>query len=187
MAKVSNNIILHGASGAIGGQIVVRKTRLGTVLAAMPKGPDEDKATAKQKEWREKFRQAVGYAKGAHDRPEYKPLAESRDQSTFNVAVADFLHPPEILDMDLSGYTGKTGETIKVRVLDDVDVTDVGLLMTDKRGVLIEQGKFKRGTVDKTNWEYVATKNAGVEMVRFIVDTADLAGHVAKSEVEKGL
>ena len=51
-----------------------------------------------------------------------------------NVAVADFFHAPEIEEVDLEGYSGKTGELIRVKARDDVQVTRVAVLISDAAG-----------------------------------------------------
>jgi len=48
MAKVAKNLILHGASGKLGDQIVIKRWRGTTVLAQAP-GKRETEATAAQK------------------------------------------------------------------------------------------------------------------------------------------
>jgi hypothetical protein len=186
MAKVSGNVILHGASGKIGDQIVVRQTDHGIVLAAAPEIGSRA-ATPAQTSWREKFRHAVGYAKGAHDRPEYGKLAESRNWSTFNVATADFLHPPSIVDIDLSDYNGAQGDSIHVRVMDDVEVKEVGLIISNDQNVIVDKGSLTRDPVDRTLWHFKATKAANCTHVKLIVDAADLPGHVAKKLSDKTL
>jgi hypothetical protein len=187
MAKVSSNVVLHGASGQIGRQIVVHQTDHGIVLGVMPGSRPDAKVTPKQLTWREQFAHAVGYAKGAKDRPEYKPLAASRHYSTFCVATADFLHPPEIVDVDLSHYNGKAGDPIQVRAIDDVQVTEVSLAILTDQSVLVDKGALKRDPIDKTLWHFEASKDAGVVHVKLIVDAADLPGHIAQKLADKAL
>ena len=136
MAKVRGNLILQGVSGMIGKQLIIRKQKDGTyVLTAAPVVRAGREPTPAQKQQQERFRQAVLYAKAAKGKPEYEPVAEARGVSTFNVATADFFHPPEILDIDVSGYTGAAGETITIKAVDDVKVTKVGVLIADDNAV----------------------------------------------------
>ncbi|GEM_PF-2874301 len=93
-----------------------------------------------RKQHQEHFRQAVLYAKSAKDTPEYKDVADARGQSTFNVAVADFLHPPEIQQIDLSAYKGAPGESITTTAVDDIKVKTVGILIVNDDGTLVEKG-----------------------------------------------
>ncbi len=70
MAKIRSNMILHGVSGMIGKQIVIRQGKDGRgVLAAPPIVAEDREVSPKQKEQQEKFRQAIFYAKGAQTGP----------------------------------------------------------------------------------------------------------------------
>ncbi len=92
MAKITNNLVIHGISGMLGRQVVVRRMRNGQyTLSAAPKRSSKEQTVA-QKEHRERFRLATQFAKTAQSTPEYKELAESRGLSAYNVAIADFLH-----------------------------------------------------------------------------------------------
>jgi hypothetical protein len=186
MAKIENNIFLYGVAGMIGKQMVIRQTELGAVMAVAPKASDKDPTPA-QKAQQEKFRLAVQYGKGASGLSEYKSLAQSRHISSFNVATADFLHPPEIHEIDLAHYTGKTGDVIEVRALDDVAVKTVGIMIANDQNVVIEQGLMKQSSGDKTLWSYSATKDAGTPHVKVIVDAADLASQITKETKDKSL
>jgi len=184
MAKIRKNIVLAGTTGSIGRQVVVRQTKHGAVLGAHPV-TTEHPITNNQRLAREKFRVAVGYAKGAKDRPEYQQPAKSRNLSTFNVAAADFFHPPELVDVDVSEYEGKAGQRIWVRAIDDVLVTDVQIAIADNQNVLIENGRMTRDPIDKTLWVYTATKDANTTQVKIKLEAIDLPKHAARTEVDK--
>jgi hypothetical protein len=186
VAKIKKNIVLAGATGSIGGQVVVRQTKHGAVLAAHP-GASAHPITNNQMLAREKFRIAVGYAKGAKDRPEYKQLAESRDLSTLNVATADFYHPPELTDVDVSEYEGKPGQRIWARAIDDVLVTEVQIAIANDQNGLIENGRMTRDPVDKTLWFYTATKDANTAQVKIKLEAIDLPKHASRKEVDKAI
>ena len=102
MAKVVGNAVLHGVSGILGGQLVVRRRRNGTaVLAIAPKRPQRP-STPAQAARRSMFREAVLYAKVAQWAPAYAAAARP-----FNLAVADFLRRPEIRNLAASTYGGR--------------------------------------------------------------------------------
>jgi hypothetical protein len=186
MAKIENNIFLYGVGGMIGHQLVVRQTGQGPVMAVAPRHRDKE-PTAAQKAQHDKFRLALQYSKGAAGMPEYQQLAHSRHVSPQNVATADFLHPPEVHEIDLSHYTGKPGDVIEVRATDDVAVKTVGILIANEQNLVIEQGLMQRGTNDKTLWSYVATKDAGTQHVKVVVDAADLASQLTHESKDKNL
>ena len=180
MAKVRNNLVIHGLSGMLGKQLVVRAKKNGSfVVAAAPRrgaGPPSDA----QKQQRERFRQALLYAKGAQAREEYQEAAAARGQSARNVAVADFMRPPEIRAIDLSGYDGAPEQTIRITAVDDVKVNTVGILIATEDGNLVEKGSAIASANDGTLWTYTTTAAAPHSAVKIVVDVADLAGHVTE-------
>jgi hypothetical protein len=93
-----------------------------------------------QKEHQERLRQAILYAKAAQSTPEYQDVAKVRGQSGYNVAVADFLHPPEIQQLDLATYKGATGDRITITAVDNVKGKTVGVLIATDDGTLVEKG-----------------------------------------------
>jgi hypothetical protein len=166
--------------------MVIRQTKQGGVLAVAPRRTDAEPTPA-QLAQQQRFRLGIEYAKGANTQPEYKALAERRQLSSFNVATADFLHPPEIHELDLSGYHGKPGDTIAVRATDDVAVKTVSLLIATDENLVVEQGLMQQGTADRTRWTYVATKEAGSSHVKVVVDAADMASQMTRAEAPKAL
>ncbi len=185
MAKQTGDTLLEGFSGKIGGQLVVRKTKRGLVLGVRPRGDGEE--TDKQKKWREKFAMAVSYATGVQHDPTYKEFGDKRDLSGFNVATADFLHPPELAESLLDNYNGKAGDVIRVRAIDDVKVTTVGIVIVGPNDTVIEEGKMTQDGIDKTLWSYTAVRDANANHVKLLVDIADLPGHITRETVEKDI
>jgi hypothetical protein len=165
----------------LGKQLVVRRQKDGSfVVAAAPhRNPDATVSDA-QKQQQAKFKQAILYARGAKNLPEYEAAAKARGISTHNVAVADFLHPPEIQAIDLSAYHGAVGQTIGITAVDDVKVNTVGVLITTDDGKVVERGAAVVTATDATRWTYTATAAAPSQAVKVVVDVADLAGHVTE-------
>lgn len=181
MAKVQNNLVIHGLSGMLGKQLVVRRQKNGGyVVAAAPVRTQSREPTAKEKEHQEQFRQAILYGKGAKAKPEYEAAAEARGISSFNVAVADFLHPPEIQNIDISAYHGAAGQPIRITAVDDVKVATVGVLIADDNNTLVEKGQAVVSPTDPHVWVYTTTASAPSASVKIVVDVADLAGQVTE-------
>lgn len=125
----------------LGKQVVVRRQKNGQYVLSSAPNRVSHNLTDAQKQQQERFRQAILYAKGAaKGTPEYQALAESRGQSAYNVAVADFLHPPEIQHIDLSAYKGAAGENITITAINDVKVKTVGVLIATDDGTVVEKG-----------------------------------------------
>ena len=92
-----------------GDLIVYRESRDGRVIMAnRPRRPDTP--TAHQLKFRSKFMQAVQYAKSQMldetAKAEYAAAVTSNMVSAYGVAVADYLKGPEIVDINVAGYTG---------------------------------------------------------------------------------
>src|SRR6266540_4740870 len=101
MAKVRNNIVIQGLSGSLGDQLVIRKGRGGkTIVGVMPNFAENREFNETQKAHQEAFRQAVTYAKSVKNEAVYLAKAEKEDKSSFNVAVADWFHKPEVVEID---------------------------------------------------------------------------------------
>lgn len=179
MAKIRNNLVLHGLSGMLGKQVVIRKSKSGYIVAAAPHRSNVELSDA-QKATLERFRQAIAYARGAKSVPEYEAAADARGLSSRNVAVADFMHAPEITKVDVSGYHGEVGQPIVVTAIDDVKVKSVGVLIAADDGTLVEKGAAVQSATDVTQWTFTATVKASAKAVKIVVDAADLASHVAE-------
>jgi hypothetical protein len=180
MAKVQNNLVIHGLSGMLGKQVVVRRQKNGQYVLAAAPSHRSGEYTEAQKEHREHFRQAVLYAKNAQKLPEYQAAAKSRGQSGYNVAVADFLHPPEIQQIDLASYNGAPGQRITITAVDDMQVKTVGVLIANDDGSLVEKGSAAMSDADPHQWHYTTTAAAPSSSVKIVVDVADLAGQVVE-------
>ncbi len=177
MAKVGKNIIIEGLSGSLGDQLVIKMGKGGqTIISTMPKFPEGRQFTEAQTAQQQRFGEAVAYAKDASKKePAYPAKAAGTAQSAYNVAMADFLHPPEIVEVDVSAYSGKAGETIRARVQDDVKVKEVKVVIASDQDQLIEQGAATPG--DGLWWNYTTTINATSGNVKVIVHAWDLPGH----------
>jgi hypothetical protein len=177
MAKVGKNIIITGLSGSLGDQLVIKMGKGGqTVISTSPKFPEGREFTAAQTAQQQRFSEAAAYAKdAAKQEPLYAEKAAGTAHSAYNVALADFLHAPEILEVDVSGYTGQVGQTIRARVQDDVKVKEVKVVIATDQDQLIEQGAATHG--EGLWWSYTTTVAATSGNVKVIVHAWDLAEH----------
>ncbi len=83
--------------------------------------------------------------------------------------------------------TRDLGNAPKVRAIDDVAVKQVGILIANDQNVVIEQGMMTQTPGDKTHWLYKATKDAGTQHVKLVVDAADLASQITTLSADKNL
>jgi hypothetical protein len=179
MAKVRNNIVMHGLSGTLGDQITVKQDKAGrTIMSVKATYPEDRQFTEQQKAQQEQFKEAAAYAKGAAKvEPMYAQKAEGTPKSAYNVAMADWFHPPEIADIDLAQWTGQAGQTIRIKASDDMKVSRVTVVITDENDAVLEQGAATAG--DGVWWNYTTTAAASGQP-KVVVSAADLPGHIAK-------
>jgi len=178
MAKVRNNVIVRGLSGSFGDQLVMKIDKAGRTIVSNKPGFDENRVfTPSQKAQQEKFREASVYARDAKDLPVYATKAEGTPMNPYNVALADWFHAPEIKEIDLSDWTGQSGQVIRIQALDDVQVKQVGVVITDENDAVLEQGA---ATKAEGGWWTYQTHAAAIGNPKVLVAAEDLPGHIAQ-------
>ena len=134
-----------------------------------------------QKQHQSRFQEAAAYAKAAaKTEPIYAELAAGTAKSAYNVAVGDWFNPPEVGEIDVRGYTGQAGETIRAKVTDDVRVTQVKIVISTGNDVVVEQDEmsFEQGVW----YSYATTANCPVGLVEVVVTGLDLPGHEGRAK-----
>ncbi len=182
MAKVRRNIVMEGSSGVLGDQIVLKLDKAGrTILSIKPRLDPNRPFTEAQLAQQDRFREATAYAKEAAEREAvYAEKAEGTAKSAYNVAVADWFHSPEVREIDLSGYTGEPGETVRARVSDDVQVTQVSIVIAAQDGAVVEQGEM---SLEQGQWyTYTTTADCPPGAATVLVTGLDLPGHAGTAE-----
>ena len=184
MARVNNNIFIRGLSGNLGNQFIIKTDKGGrTIVSAKPYFPANREFSPAQLAHQQAFREAVAYANKAKGEEIYKIKANGGPKSAYNVALGDYFNPPQILEIDLSGWVNGDGGTIRVRAQDDVKVQQVKVTIADESGTLLEEGEASEAGA--LWWEY-STAQAAVDNLRVTVAAKDLPGHVTKRSELKG-
>jgi hypothetical protein len=170
MARVHNNIIVQGISGKFGGHVVFRRLRDGRTIMADVPDFSHRKLSKDQKAHHAKFKEGAAYAKeAAKSNPIYAQLAAGTMKTAYNVALADFFHPPVIHEVK------QEGSLLKIQASDDVLVTKVCVTVLDGNGKVLEKGDALQR--DPVRWEY-ALEHAGW----VVAEVCDLAGNVTRAE-----
>jgi hypothetical protein len=186
MAEVKKNLVTKGMSGMLGKTLVFRQTDGKTYVSAAPNITNRV-PTPEQTAHRERFQEAVFYARNAIQEPEtkaaYQAVAYKRHARTaFAVAVADFFNAPDIKDFDLHDYTGAIGSCISVKITDDFKVKKVVIQIYPSDGPLVEEGDAVVSS-DGMTWVYTATTvNGSVSGTRIVVKAYDLPGNLSEKE-----
>jgi hypothetical protein len=153
-------IDLNSAVGALRGKMdgwVYRQLNGQTVVAAHRRAK-KTKPTAGQVNRRERFRAAQAYAAEVLADPVkrlvYQKLGAERKTPPNALLISNFLTPPMIDTIDFRGYTGRSGQQIKVIATDAIEVTAVMLCIRNATGTEIESGP---ATKDHGVWSYRTT------------------------------
>jgi hypothetical protein len=176
MATVKNNVVTQGLSGKLGNQIVFRAGKGGRTIVAVRPAANGAGFNEIQLEHQEAFRNAILYARSAKDKPIYMGKAQGTTMNSFNAAVADWFHEPEVLEIDISTWTGAIGQVIRVKAQDDTHVASVRLAITNGNGTTFEQGQAVQA--DGLWWEYTTTAEVSLASNPAVIATVeDLPGH----------
>ena len=180
MARVKSNIVTQGLSGMLGGTLVFRQQGGRTIVSAAPT-ETAGEPSERQKAQRQRFQEAAIYAKAQiadpNSKAEYATEQNGRNGSAYTIAVADFLHAPDIREVDLSGYEGKRGDAIRIRATDDFKVVGVTVRIENGDGSLVEQGRAVQ-QANALDWVYTATAtNADLNGDKITIRASDKPGH----------
>jgi hypothetical protein len=181
MATVRQNLVIEGLSGLLGDQLVFKRDRAGRTIVSRKPNFENRVFSESQKRHQSRFQEAAAYAKtAAKTEPIYAKLAAGTIKSAYNVAVADWFNPPEVSEIDVRGYTGRAGETIRAKVTDDVRVERVDVVIAVDGDVVVEQGQM---THKQGLWyTYTTTADCPAGPTRVIVTGLDLPGHEGTNE-----
>ena len=134
-------------------QFFVYRTQSGKNLIARKPVMDPNRDSHKQS-MQEEVRRAVTYAEFACDQPIYQCKAVGATNTAYNLAVADALGKPQILGVDIRGWTRKAGQTILVKASDNFLVLSVRLVIR-KGETILDQGEAEQSETDGLTWKYI--------------------------------
>ena len=179
MAKVGKNVLTRGLSGKLGNQVVFRNNGESTIISTAP-GKRTRPLSEVQQLHVQLFREAVIYAKSVIADDAKKAVYEAavkNGKSAFNLAIADFMKPPVISEMDNSNYTGQTGGKIRVRATDNFRITEINVTIFDPENMIVESGAATPQD-NGLDYIYVATHvNNAMTGGRIVSKATDLPRH----------
>jgi hypothetical protein len=165
--------------------LVFRQTATGTVVQSPPRV--SGKESELQRAQRRKFQRAILYANSVASDPEMKEAYAAKakkGRTARNVAVADFLRAPDIQVIDLSGYHGQPGDTIRIEVTDDFAVVAVKVVIAGADGSPVEEG-FAQPEATGYEWTYTATAiNESTDGDRIEIIASDTPGNITQKTEE---
>lgn len=180
-------MLVKGASGHVGKQVVYRQRGNDTLITSMPRVRKNAVATDDQITVREKFAAAARYATGAISDPILKKDYQKKagpSNTAYNIAFRDYLKAPVVNDIDAEKYDGTIGSTISISAKDDFKVDTVKVQLTAPGGSLLEEGNAVQHQTDRNKWTYTATTaNALVAGTIITAVAKDIPGNKGSLEV----
>jgi hypothetical protein len=174
---------MRGASGALGDELVFRQ-RAGKTVISLPVVRRVDQRTEEQLMFRERFRQAVMYARKVVADPAQKALYQAIAKPgvpAYNMAFRDRFKAPVITGIDIGNYSGSPGDVIRIGAVDDFRVERVQVTILNAAEAIVEEG-FAVAAPEGT-WIYTAT-NANVILAggKVLIQVSDLPGNITTGE-----
>lgn len=156
MSKVRFNGVADALQGRMG--VVVFRRMLGRLYASNRPNETSKPPSAGQLAQREEFAKAVARVRDLLRDPDalpvYERVAAARQTTPFGAAMSDYFHPPEVLEVDLTGFSGAPAGWIKIRARDDAEVKAVAVVVRRTDGTVVEQGPAE---LDGSYWYYNTT------------------------------
>lgn len=181
VARITQEILISILSDIIADRWILKHDRAGRILLTRrPVFPEDREFSHAQKGQQGRLRDAALYAKSVIGREAiYTVMAAGTARTAYNVAISDWFHAPVIAAMDLSCWTGRAGEPIRIMALDDVMVKRVTVSISDEQGRLLERGEAD--PEDDEWWVYTTTQAvAGHPRVTAVAE--DLPGNTTQVE-----
>lgn len=179
MAKTLLNSALKSIRGGLDAWVY---RQYGDKLVVSPRPVHGGPPTAAQATHRERFRLAGAYARDTYADPArrapYVAVARERGMPITGLMVTDFLKPPTVDAIDLSGYHGAVNDPIAITATDDVGVTAVTVTIQAADETVLEQGA---AALTNGVWVYHATtaRTAG-QTVTITATAVDRPGHTGE-------
>ncbi len=179
MTNTYRNIPIHGLIDILGEQSASYKTCSGKIILVGKSIVDERRKSTKIKQThQDALRKATTYANFARRQETYINKARDKGVTAYSIAIVDWFGTPKVLVVSVDAWTGKPGQTIRVKAKDNIQVTGVTVVIRDARGNVLETGEAVPSKTGSSWWKY--TTRTSIPMTPFprVEATArDLAGN----------
>jgi hypothetical protein len=108
----------------------------------------------------------------------YITKAKRMGVTPYYIALADWFEAPKVLEINVDSWTGKIGQTIRVKARDNVRVTRVNVVIRDADENILETGEATQSEPGSIWWNY--TTQTVIKMTPFPIVEAtayDLPGN----------
>jgi hypothetical protein len=161
MARLYSNIVILGPNGLAGGPMGSYKNRLErSLLTGRHLLDDYSKADKARKAHEAAIRESTTYANFAQTQDVYITKAKRMGVTPYYLALADWFEAPKVLEINVDGWTGKIGQTLRVKARDNVKVERVTVVIRDADENLLEMGEATPSEPGSAWWNYTMKKPA---------------------------
>ena len=107
------------------------------------------------------IRSASNYAHFAQNELVYVNKSVGTWFNSYNWAIADYFGKPEVVEIDISHWTGEVGQPICIKAKDNILVFRVNLWIwnTADSNALFEAGEAEQSKEDRSLWIYTTSSN----------------------------
>lgn len=129
------------------------------------------------------MRSASTYANFAQDQALYHERALGTPLTPYSVALQDYFGKPQVLNIDVSRWSGEIGQVIRIRARDNLMVLSVHVVIRQHEGsqVALEEGEAEQSDTDRLLWTYTTTTRVPQRLgTRVDVSAYDLPGNRAR-------
>ncbi len=179
MTSFYRNITIRGLIDILAQGSGDYKTSSGkTILISKPSFDEGREETKTEETLQDALRKAATYANFAHRQEIYINRAREKHVPAYSIAIDDWFGPPTVLLVSVAAWTGKPGQTIRVKAKDNVWVAGVTVIIRDAEGKVLETGEAVPSKSGCTWWKYVTKTRTEVTPFPHVEAIArDLAGN----------
>jgi hypothetical protein len=157
MANVYRNIHMRGLNGVDGDQAVYCTTHSGKTIFVRGDRCDGNWKYMSMyipKRHPAAIRAAIAYAHFASTQDVYLALEHETGVTAYTHAIADWFGRPKVLKINLDGWTGQVGQTIRVKARDNIMVAAVTVVIRDPQRNFLEMGEAVQSEAGSPWWNY---------------------------------
>ena len=160
MANIYKNIYMRGLNGVDGDQAVYCTTHSGKTIFVRGDRCDGNwkymsmSIPKRHAAWWAAIRAAAIYADFAKTQDVYLDLECETGVSAYTLAIADWFGRPRVLQIDIDGWTGQIGQTIRVKARDNFMVAAVTVVIRDPQRNFLEMGEAVQSEAGSPWWNY---------------------------------
>jgi hypothetical protein len=179
MARLYSNIVILGSNGLVGGHFTDRQTRVEkSILGSRTLLDDHRKANEARKAHEAAIRESTTYANFAQTQDVYITKAKRMGVTPYYIALADWFEAPKVLEINVDNWTGKIGQTIRVKARDNMKVARVSVVIRDAHENVLEMGEATQSEPGSAWWNYTTKKLIPMTPFPIVEATAyDLPGN----------